>query len=354
MHDEMYYLMSQDVQTGPFHIDQIRSMWASGTITADALCWAENWSSWKPVADLVLKQELASENLPKQTQQVPIISEDSSPISITSRHLSLSDDDEFFCCRCSIPYKGKTKTSWLGLETFQCSSCGHINKFPPSRIFTGCCWIIVVISLVFMWAVMASGGLAFPGLFLIAALSAISESIIAKRKIRASRKFFSERARMPKPEQPVNFQKQESTDLPKFFCTHCGYQIESVVNFVETTIPCPICAKSVTVPVELNVKPTAQMVLRPLMATGVAWGLAIINTAIHSPKRSVSDGIADSVVTTFGAAFIAVLIALLSAVLSLLFNRKFGEAFYRSYSVGVVTLILLAIVGGFFLKHLMH
>lgn len=49
----MYYLHFQDENHGPYRIDQIRSMWASGIITADAVYWNESASGWEPVTELL-------------------------------------------------------------------------------------------------------------------------------------------------------------------------------------------------------------------------------------------------------------------------------------------------------------
>src|SRR5262249_53465049 len=54
---------------GPYLIDQIRSMWASGIITADAVYWNEEHSAWELVVELVKSGDLREDS--KQTQPKP-------------------------------------------------------------------------------------------------------------------------------------------------------------------------------------------------------------------------------------------------------------------------------------------
>jgi hypothetical protein len=49
----MYYLFIDDKQAGPYTISQLRSMWASGKLTADTLYFTEGMSEWSPLAAIV-------------------------------------------------------------------------------------------------------------------------------------------------------------------------------------------------------------------------------------------------------------------------------------------------------------
>lgn len=51
----MYFIHYGDQTRGPYALDQIRSMWASGIITADAVYCVETESVWKPIAELLAK-----------------------------------------------------------------------------------------------------------------------------------------------------------------------------------------------------------------------------------------------------------------------------------------------------------
>ncbi len=48
--DALCYLLIGENQKGPYAPDQIRSMWASGEITADTLYWFEGLENWFPAA----------------------------------------------------------------------------------------------------------------------------------------------------------------------------------------------------------------------------------------------------------------------------------------------------------------
>ena len=59
----MYHLYFGGETRGPYLMDQLQSMWASGVITADALYWSETGGAWKPVMEL-----LSVNNPPPQAQ----------------------------------------------------------------------------------------------------------------------------------------------------------------------------------------------------------------------------------------------------------------------------------------------
>ncbi len=52
-HAFMYFLYYQAQNHGPYALDQIRSMWTSGIITADAVYWVQADSVWQPIAELL-------------------------------------------------------------------------------------------------------------------------------------------------------------------------------------------------------------------------------------------------------------------------------------------------------------
>jgi len=41
-------------QSGPFTIDQLRSMWQTGSVTADAKYWTAGMTTWNPIHELHL------------------------------------------------------------------------------------------------------------------------------------------------------------------------------------------------------------------------------------------------------------------------------------------------------------
>src|SRR6266436_3884787 len=59
----MYFLHYQGQNRGPYALDQIQSMWASGIITADAVYWEQADSVWKPIADLLAKESSERANI---------------------------------------------------------------------------------------------------------------------------------------------------------------------------------------------------------------------------------------------------------------------------------------------------
>ncbi len=60
----MYFLYYQTKNHGPYALDQIRSMWASGIITADAVYWVQAESVWKPIAELLATERSERTNAP--------------------------------------------------------------------------------------------------------------------------------------------------------------------------------------------------------------------------------------------------------------------------------------------------
>ena len=86
----MFQLFYGGQQHGPYVLDQIKTMWASGIITADALYWNETDAAWQPVIELLspaaqppqpTPQETpkpAPPTIPAQTERVCTSSADSS------------------------------------------------------------------------------------------------------------------------------------------------------------------------------------------------------------------------------------------------------------------------------------
>jgi len=62
----MFQLFYGGQQHGPYVLDQIKSMWASGIITADALYWNETDAAWKPLIEL-----LSETQAPGTTKMLP-------------------------------------------------------------------------------------------------------------------------------------------------------------------------------------------------------------------------------------------------------------------------------------------
>lgn len=50
MDKTLYHISNSGIVTGPFTADQLRNMWAVGSIQADAYCLAVGSSDWTPLA----------------------------------------------------------------------------------------------------------------------------------------------------------------------------------------------------------------------------------------------------------------------------------------------------------------
>ena len=55
----MYYLWINEVQSGPYTLQQVQSMWSAGQITALTLYWQEGNAEWKPLGNTLSKSETA-------------------------------------------------------------------------------------------------------------------------------------------------------------------------------------------------------------------------------------------------------------------------------------------------------
>jgi hypothetical protein len=51
------YLRTGEENIGPYHITQVKSMWNTGIITADTICWGEGWSQWMLVSTFLGLEE---------------------------------------------------------------------------------------------------------------------------------------------------------------------------------------------------------------------------------------------------------------------------------------------------------
>ena len=60
----MYYLHAGGENRGPYELDQVRSMWSMGVITADAVYWDAQSSTWRPVSELVRSSEPSLATMP--------------------------------------------------------------------------------------------------------------------------------------------------------------------------------------------------------------------------------------------------------------------------------------------------
>ena len=60
----MYHLYFGGETRGPYLMDQVKSMWASGIVTADALYWSETEGAWKPLMELFLASNPSSQARP--------------------------------------------------------------------------------------------------------------------------------------------------------------------------------------------------------------------------------------------------------------------------------------------------
>lgn len=58
----MYYLWFNETQSGPYTIQQVRSLWASGQITSETLYWMEGKTEWEPLGSIL--SEIESQPIP--------------------------------------------------------------------------------------------------------------------------------------------------------------------------------------------------------------------------------------------------------------------------------------------------
>jgi hypothetical protein len=57
----LYFLLKGDEQSGPFTIGQLRSMWQSGSITAQTQYWFDGAPEWRPLINLLALLEPKTE-----------------------------------------------------------------------------------------------------------------------------------------------------------------------------------------------------------------------------------------------------------------------------------------------------
>ena len=63
----LYYLQKDGAQTGPFTIGQLRSMWQSGSITAQTQYWFEGAPEWRPLINILRLLEPPATPVPAAT-----------------------------------------------------------------------------------------------------------------------------------------------------------------------------------------------------------------------------------------------------------------------------------------------
>jgi TM2 domain-containing membrane protein YozV len=71
-----YYIHKDDAQQGPFTLGQLRTMWASGSITADTLYWVEGAPDWSPLRAIITRleqQQSSPAATPKREYPAPAI-----------------------------------------------------------------------------------------------------------------------------------------------------------------------------------------------------------------------------------------------------------------------------------------
>jgi hypothetical protein len=55
--DDQYWITISEEQRGPYTIGQLRSMWHSGTITANTLYWQQGFENWYPLSYIIDRLE---------------------------------------------------------------------------------------------------------------------------------------------------------------------------------------------------------------------------------------------------------------------------------------------------------
>jgi len=64
----LFYFKVKDEEKGPYTLNQLRSMWDAGQITADAVCRNSDSSEWFPIAQRIAREEAIVETPDKNTQ----------------------------------------------------------------------------------------------------------------------------------------------------------------------------------------------------------------------------------------------------------------------------------------------
>lgn len=69
MNPRLYRIWKDQQESGPFTMSQLRSMWASGALTAENYFWTEGQTEWQPITALLTELEpIPSEPAPSQQQ----------------------------------------------------------------------------------------------------------------------------------------------------------------------------------------------------------------------------------------------------------------------------------------------
>lgn len=196
----MYYVTSSGGQKGPYHIDEIKSMCASGELTTDDLCWTEPWTEWRPVSEIVGdRPEPRVPRRPSAPPLLPAAQNRPNLHEVDAAQVGKAGLNELLCSRCGVLFMGKPKrTFFLGMRKFSCGACGHQNIYPPGNGTMGCFFIVIVLTILMSVSILNQGGLPLPGLVFFVAVSGLVEGFRARRRIKASRRFFQDKAGGPR------------------------------------------------------------------------------------------------------------------------------------------------------------
>ena len=174
----------------------------------------------------------------------------------------------------------------------------------------------------------------------------------------------------------ISFDLKNTNTMPKFYCTHCGQHIDAPDELAGSHLACPTCGGEIDVPALEELTPfihkappqptpppiqtkkkTAFWSARSLKATLGAGGLCLLGTLIRPSTAMERMGFSDRGFATilgetlgavFAAGLIALVIALVIAGIMSAFKKRFAESLSRSYSIGVLVVAGLALVGNLF------
>ena len=98
----LFYLHRDGAQTGPFTIGQLRSMWQSGSITAQTQYWFEGAAEWRPLINILalLEPETAlTKPMPSPQQRPPSnrIVPSRRPVSVNVQDIGVKKAVTFLC-----------------------------------------------------------------------------------------------------------------------------------------------------------------------------------------------------------------------------------------------------------------
>ena len=98
----LFFLHRDGAQTGPFTIGQLRSMWQSGSITAQTQYWFEGAAEWRPLINILalLEPETAlTKPMPSPQQRPPSnrIVPSRRPVSVNVQDIGVKKAVTFLC-----------------------------------------------------------------------------------------------------------------------------------------------------------------------------------------------------------------------------------------------------------------